>query len=173
MKSIFISLIVSQQKLSFHLPSTLLSLKTSYPLGFWPSLSSPLVCFSNPSFFMHFTHLDLRFFFLCEIFGVFENFWISCEIFGLGVMFLMLYDHALHSICIFTMFHAFRCVFICWKLCADRFGLRWTHNEIFFFFFAYHMFMNFFHAYVPFLFYLLVLCCDGTFLFVSFYLSLR
>ena len=52
----------------------------------------------------------------------------------------MLYDHALHSICIFTMFHAFRYVFICWKLCDDRFGLGWTHNAIFF---AYHMFMHF------------------------------
>ena len=52
----------------------------------------------------------------------------------------MLYDHALHSICTFTMFHAFRCVFICWKLCDDRFGLGWTHNAIFF---AYHMFMHF------------------------------
>ena len=44
----------------------------------------------------------------------------------------MLYDHALYSICIFTMFHAFRCVFICWKLCIDRFGLGWTHDRIFF-----------------------------------------
>ena len=35
----------------------------------------------------------------------------------------MLYAHTLHSICIFTMFHAFRCVFICWKLCAARLGL--------------------------------------------------
>ena len=49
----------------FHLPNTLLSLKTSYSLGFWPSLSIfPMVCFSNPSFFMHFTHLDLGFGFL-------------------------------------------------------------------------------------------------------------
>ena len=42
----------------------------------------------------------------------------------------MLCDHALHSICIFTRFHAFRCVFICWKLCAVRFGLGWTRDAI-------------------------------------------
>ena len=42
----------------------------------------------------------------------------------------MLYDHALHSICIFTMFHAFRCVLGCWKLCVVRFGLGWTQDVI-------------------------------------------
>ena len=42
----------------------------------------------------------------------------------------MLYDHALHSICIFTMFHAFGCVLGCWKLCAVRFGLGWTNDVI-------------------------------------------
>ena len=42
----------------------------------------------------------------------------------------MLYDHALHSICIFKMFHAFRCVLGCWKLCVVRFGLGWTQDVI-------------------------------------------
>ena len=40
----------------------------------------------------------------------------------------------------FSQCFAFRCVFICWKLCADRFGLGWTHDAIFF---EYHMFMHF------------------------------
>ena len=47
-------------------------------------------------------------------FRVFEKFWvfeIFCEIFGLGVFVLILYAHALHSHCILTMFHVFRCVF--------------------------------------------------------------
>ena len=58
----FIYLVLSRQKLFFHLPNTFFSLKTSYPLGFQPCLSiSPLVCSLNPSFFMHFTHLDLGF----------------------------------------------------------------------------------------------------------------
>ena len=131
-KLVFISLILSRQKLSFHLPNTLFSLKTSYPLGFRPRLSiSPLVCSLNPSFFMHFTHLDLGFGFSLN-FGIFENWWVFCELFGLGFVYLILYDHALHSICIFTIFHAFRCVFICSKLCANRFGLGWTHDAIFF-----------------------------------------
>ena len=32
--------------------------------------------------------------------------WVFCEIFGLGIVFLMLYAHAFYYICIFTMFHA-------------------------------------------------------------------
>ena len=42
-------------------------------------------------------------------FGVFENFLgflDFCELFGLGVVDLMLYAHALHFYCISTMFHA-------------------------------------------------------------------
>ena len=57
----------------------------------------------------------------------------------------MLCDHALHSICIFTRFHAFRCVFICWKLCAVRFGLGWTHDA----FFLHITCSCILHAYVP------------------------
>ena len=59
-------------------------------------------------------------------FGVFENFWDFlefCEIVGLDVFDLILYAHALHSHCILTMFHAFRCVLDCWKMCAGRFRL--------------------------------------------------
>ena len=74
------------------------------------------------SLFSHTFHaLDLGFWDFFETFGVFENFWDFCEIFGLGVVYLMIHDHALHSICIFTIFHAFRCVLEFWKLCASRF----------------------------------------------------
>ena len=55
---------------------------------------------------MHSCILDLGF-------GVFENFWgflDFCEIVGLGVDYLMIYDHALLSFSIITMFHAFGCV---------------------------------------------------------------
>ena len=103
---------------------------------------------------MHFHALDLCF-------------WGFCEIFGLGVAYSMLYDHALHFIYIFTMFHAFRCVFICWKLCADRFRLGWTHDAIIF------STSHSFHAYVPFLFYLSVLGCDCVMFFFSLSLSDR
>ena len=68
----------------------------------------------------------------------------------------MLYDHALHSISIFTMFHAFRCVFDCWKLCAARFGLGWTHNAISFS--TSHVHAYFMHTYLFFSFF--VLSCD-------------
>ena len=63
-------------------------------------------------------------FYLC--FRVFENFWDFlefCEIVGLDVFDLILYAHALHSHYILTMFHAFRCVLDCWKMCAGRFRL--------------------------------------------------
>ena len=53
-----------------------------------------------------------------------------CEIFGFGVFFLMIYDHELHSISIFTMFHAFRCVPVCWKLYAGRFRFGFKPSEI-------------------------------------------
>ena len=39
------------------------------------------------------------------------GFLVFPEIFGLGFVKLSLYAHALHSHCILTMFHAFRCVF--------------------------------------------------------------
>ena len=80
-------------------------------------------------FSLAFHALDLGFGVFSKTFRVFE---IFCESFGLGVVYLMLYDHLLHSISIFTMFHAFRCVFDCWKLCDARFGLGWTHDAIIF-----------------------------------------
>ena len=52
---------------------------------------------------MHFMLLDLGF-------GVFKSFWafeIFCEMYGLGFVNLILYDHALHRHCIITMFHAY------------------------------------------------------------------
>ena len=64
----FISFIISQQKRFFHLPNSPFSLKTSYPHDLRPNLvSNHLVCFSNPSFFLHFMHQT-------QVFGVFENF---------------------------------------------------------------------------------------------------
>ena len=112
--------------------------------------------------FHAFHTLDLSFWVFFENFGVFENFWDFYESFGLGVVYLMLYDHALHSISFFSMFHAFRCVFDCWILCAARFRLSWTHDVIIFS-------TSNVHAYIPFLFYLSVLSCDC---FLSFSLSL-
>ena len=52
---------------------------------------------------------------------------------------LIIYDHALHSCYILTMFHTFRCVFDYVEMCAGRFGLVFTHDV---FIFACHMFMH-------------------------------
>ena len=52
---------------------------------------------------------------------------------------LMIYDHALLSCCILTMFHAFRCMFDYVEMYAGRFGLGFTHDV---FIFAHHMFMH-------------------------------
>ena len=62
-------------------------------------------------------------------------------------------------------FMYYRCVFICWNLCAVRIRLGWTHDAIFF---ARHMLM---HTYL-FISFFLVLGYDGAFLFVSLSLSL-
>ena len=51
--------------------------------------------------------LDLGFW----VFDNFWGFWDFSEIVGLGVFDLILYAHALHSNCILTIFHAFRCMF--------------------------------------------------------------
>ena len=82
----------------------------------------------------------------------------------------MLYDHALHSISIFTMFHAFRCVLDCWKCVLV--GLDWfsTHDAIIFS--TSHV-----HAFIPFLFFLFALLwlCSVSFslsLSLSLFLSL-
>ena len=75
-------------------------------------------------------------------FSKFWGFYDFCEIFGLGVDYLMLYDHVLHFFSIITMFHAFRCVLDYWKLCAGRFGLGF--NPWCNLFLARHMFMHIF-----------------------------
>ena len=81
----------------------------------------------------------------------------------------MLYAHALHFFCIFTMFHAFRCVFYVGTLCVGRFGLGWALDEIFV---TCHMIMHYscirsFHfLFVTFCW--LVLFCLSSFLFLSF-----
>ena len=51
----------------------------------------------------------------------------------------MLYDHALHSICIFTIFHAFSCVFV-FETCV-LVGLDWV-EPMMQLFLARHMFMH-------------------------------
>ena len=112
--------------------------------------------------------LDLGFWVFSETFRVFEIFWDFCESFGLGVVYWMLYDHALHSISIFTMFHAFRCVFDCWKLCAARFGLGWTYDAIIFS--TSHIHAYFMHTYPFFSFF--ILYCDYVLFFFSLSLSL-
>ena len=66
----------------------------------------------------------------------------------------MLYDNTLHCISFFTMFHAFRCVLDCWKLCAIRFGLGFNPWCNYF----YHVTCScIFHAFVPFLFFFFAL----------------
>ena len=54
------------------------------------------------------------------------------------------------------MFHTFRCVLECWKLCVGRFGLGWTHDAIIFS--MSHVHSHFMHTYPFFSFF--VLCCD-------------
>ena len=55
--------------------------------------------------------------------------------------------------------HAFRCVFDCWKLCAARFGLGWTHDAISFS--TSHVHVYFMHTYPLFyiyLFWVVIVC---------------
>ena len=85
---------------------------------------------------MHSCILDLDFW----VFENFWGFWDFCEIVGLGVNYLMIYDHALHSISIITMFHAYRCVLDYWKVCAGRFRLGF--NPWCKLFLACHMFIH-------------------------------
>ena len=84
---------------------------------------------------MHSCILDLGF----EVFENILGFSVFLEIFGLGFVNLIIYDHALHPCCILTMFHAFRCVFDYVEMCAGRFELGFTHDV---FIFALHMFMH-------------------------------
>ena len=113
-------------------PNSFLSLKSPFPTRFRPNQASILMYgLLNPLFSCISRIRPMFFGFLWNFWG-FLKFLRFCDSFGLGVVYLMLYDYALYSISIFTMFHAFRCVFICWKSCAARFGLGWTHDEIFF-----------------------------------------
>ena len=88
--------------------------------------------------FMHFMHLDLRFGVLKFFFWVFEFF---CEIYGLGFVNLISYDHALHPHCIITMFHAY--LDVCdWLLLLSvvRFRLGDPYDALKF---SCHLFMRF------------------------------
>ena len=90
-------------------------------------------CISHfwPNFWVFFVE-NLGFY---KIVGFFHN------IFGLVFVKMFLNHHALHLICIITIFHAFRCVFTLLQwLYAGRFGLDWAHDV---FKFACHMFMHF------------------------------
>ena len=120
-------------------PNTIFSLKTSYPHDFRPNLvSNHLVWSLYPSFFMNFTHLDLGFGFHWNFWGFWKlmsilwNCWVGCCVFYAIWSCIAFHLH-------FTMFHAFRCVSICWKLCVVRFGLGWTHDALIF---ARHMLMH-------------------------------
>ena len=76
---------ISLDRINLFTSQTLFSLKTFNPHDFWPFLvSNHLVWSLFHSFFIHFMHLDLGFGFL-KIFGVFQNWWSFCKIFGLGV----------------------------------------------------------------------------------------
>ena len=84
---------------------------------------------------MHSCILNLSF----EVFEKILGFLVFLEIFGLCFVNLIINDHALHSCCILTMFHAFRCVFDYVEMCAGRFGLGFTYDV---FIFARHIFMH-------------------------------
>ena len=122
-------------------PNTFFLLFSSFPLGFQPGLCiSPLVWSLNPSFFMHFTHLNLGFGFSWNFLGFLKIDEYFVKFLGWVLCFWCYIIMHFHFISIFTMFHAFRCVFICWKLCVNRFGLGWTHDA---FLLTHHMFMHF------------------------------
>ena len=74
------------------------------------------------------------------------------------------FAHALHHICIFTMFHAFGCVFYMLKSCV-LIGLDWAKPMVFL---LLHVICScIFHAYVPFFSFSLILLLIGTLLCVS------
>ena len=81
---------------------------------------------------------------------------------------MILFAHALHHICIFTMFHAFGCVFYMLKSCV-LIGLDWAKPMMFL---LLHVTCScVFHAYVPFFSFSLILLLIGTLLRVSLSLS--
>ena len=122
------------RNLSFHLPNTFFSLKTSNPSYFRPILvSNQLVWSFYPSFFMHFTHLDLGFGFSWNFWGFWKlmsilwNFWVGCYVF--------LCNMTMHCIPLAfsqCFMHLDVCLYV-EILCAVRIGLGWTHDVNFFF----------------------------------------
>ena len=109
----------------------------SLPTSFLAYIKPRLLGMCSKSLHFHaFMHFRPRFWGFWKFLG----FWDFCEIFGLGYVDLILYAHALHILCILTMFHAFRCVIDYCEMCADRFGLGfypWCNLN-----FARHMFMH-------------------------------
>ena len=88
----------------------------------------------------------------------------------LGWVLLIWYYMLMHCItfaCSQCFMH-YRCVFICWKLCAFRIGLGWTHDAIFF---ACHMLM-YCSCIQTFSFQYSSTLCDGVSLSLSLSLSL-
>ena len=81
---------------------------------------------------------------------------------------MILYDHALHHICIVTMFMHYRFVISLLEPCV-LVGLDWAEPMMFLL--LYVTCSRIFHAYVPFFSFFLILLLIGTFLLLS--LSLR
>ena len=73
---------------------------------------------------------------------------------------MILYAHALHHICIFTIFHAFRCVFYMLETCV-LVGLDYAEPMMFL---LLHVTCScIFHAYIPFFYFFMVLLFIGAF----------
>ena len=148
------------------LPNIFLSLQTSNLEVFQPGLiflSLVGSCFL--SCFMHFIHLDLGLGFFCKIFGVFQNCWVICEIFG-GVMFKWSYM-LMHCItfAFSQCFMHFRCVLCILEPCVQV-GLDWAEPMIFL---LLHVTCSCIRTI---LFFPLILLLIGTFLVLSLSLSL-
>ena len=149
----------STETFLFSLPNIFPLTPSSSPLGFQPKpCIFPLVCFSNLSFFMHFTYLDLGF-------GFSWNFWGFWKLWVL-LIWCYMFMHCI-TFAFSQCFMHYRSVFICWNFCYSRIGLGWTHDAIFF---ARHMPMHC-SCIHTFSFPYLVLSIDGAFLFVSLSLS--
>ena len=100
---------------------------------------------------------------LCWKFGIFQNWWVFLKIFGLGFTKMVLKDHALHHICIITMFHAFRCVFTLLQCCM-LVGLGWAEPMMYLYL---HVTCSCISCICTFKFLYLLYCVVGTFLIVS------
>ena len=94
-------------------------LQTPFPRAFQPQDHFSCIWYDlYLSFFMHFIFSNLTFGILIN-FGVFQNQWSFCEIFGMGFVKMNLNHHTLHHICIITLFHAFLdvCLLFCKHVC--------------------------------------------------------